>query len=110
VRRADNLTTFMCRPSLKSGSLNLLEPSGPVKACNGIALPVFTNVAVAEPLCIIYVFVVYLTAQSETSTGFVRPHTRTVLPSVLTAQAKLCQVCFGLEDTTYTAVQCELRS
>jgi hypothetical protein len=24
---------------LKSGSLNLLEPSGPVKACNGFALP-----------------------------------------------------------------------
>jgi hypothetical protein len=24
---------------LKSGSLNHLEPSGPVKACNGIALP-----------------------------------------------------------------------
>jgi hypothetical protein len=24
---------------LKSGSLNLLEPSGPVKDCNGIALP-----------------------------------------------------------------------
>jgi hypothetical protein len=24
---------------LKSGSLNLLEPSGSVKACNGIALP-----------------------------------------------------------------------
>jgi hypothetical protein len=24
---------------LKSGSLNLLEPSGPVKACNGIGLP-----------------------------------------------------------------------
>jgi hypothetical protein len=24
---------------LKSGSLNLLEPSGPVKVCNGIALP-----------------------------------------------------------------------
>jgi hypothetical protein len=31
-RRADNLAT------LKSGSLNLLEPSGPVKACKGIAL------------------------------------------------------------------------
>jgi hypothetical protein len=27
---------------LKSGSLNLLEPSGPAKACNGIALP-FTD-------------------------------------------------------------------
>jgi len=24
---------------LKSGSLNLLEPSGPVQACNGIVLP-----------------------------------------------------------------------
>jgi hypothetical protein len=24
---------------LKSGSLNLLDPSGPVQACNGIALP-----------------------------------------------------------------------
>ena len=27
---------------LKSGSLNLLEPSGPVEACNGIALPLYT--------------------------------------------------------------------
>jgi len=27
---------------LKSGSLNLLEPSGPVRACNGIALPFST--------------------------------------------------------------------
>jgi hypothetical protein len=27
---------------LKSGSLNLLEPYGPVQACNGIALP-FTS-------------------------------------------------------------------
>jgi hypothetical protein len=24
---------------MKSGSLNLLDPSGPVQACNGIALP-----------------------------------------------------------------------
>jgi hypothetical protein len=33
VRRADNLATFMCRLSSN------LEPSGPVKVCNGIALP-----------------------------------------------------------------------
>jgi hypothetical protein len=39
VRRADNLTTFMCRLSRNSGSLNRLEPSGPVQACNGTALP-----------------------------------------------------------------------
>jgi hypothetical protein len=28
-----------CSEGLKSGSLNLLEPSESVKACNGIALP-----------------------------------------------------------------------
>jgi len=26
---------------MKSGTLNLLEPLGPVQACNGIALPVY---------------------------------------------------------------------
>jgi hypothetical protein len=36
VRRACHLHVPIV---LKSGSLNLLEPSGPVKACNGIALP-----------------------------------------------------------------------
>jgi hypothetical protein len=30
---------------LKSGSLNLLEPSGPVKACSGIALPFCAKMA-----------------------------------------------------------------
>jgi hypothetical protein len=33
---------------LKSGSLNLLEPSGPVKACNGIALSAFTLAKVSS--------------------------------------------------------------
>ena len=28
---------------LESGSLNLLEPSGPVQPCNGIALPLSHN-------------------------------------------------------------------
>ena len=36
---ADNLTNFMCRLSRNPGSLNLLEPSGPVQASIGIALP-----------------------------------------------------------------------
>jgi len=36
VRRADNLHVPIF---LKSGSLNLLEPSGPVQACTGIDLP-----------------------------------------------------------------------
>jgi len=33
-----DLTTFMCR-MWKSGSVNLLEPSGPHQACYGTALP-----------------------------------------------------------------------
>jgi hypothetical protein len=34
---------------LKSGSLSLLEPSGPAQACNGIALPLYITSNV-EPL------------------------------------------------------------
>jgi hypothetical protein len=33
VRKADNLTTILCR------CLNSLEPSGQLQACNGTALP-----------------------------------------------------------------------
>ena len=39
VRRADNLTTFLCAVVMKSGNLNFLEPSGPLQACNGTDLP-----------------------------------------------------------------------
>ena len=39
MRRADNLAAFMCWLFRNSGSLNLLEPKGPVQAYNGIALP-----------------------------------------------------------------------
>jgi len=38
VRKADNLSPS-CAVVTKSGSLNFLEPSGPVQACNGTALP-----------------------------------------------------------------------
>ena len=39
--RCVRLTTLppSCAVVMKSGSLNLLEPSGPVQACNGVALP-----------------------------------------------------------------------
>jgi len=39
VSEAHNLTTFMCQMSWKSGSLNLLEPSGPHRACHRNPLP-----------------------------------------------------------------------
>ena len=39
MRETDNLTTFTYRMSWKSGSLNLLEPSGPHRAYYGTALP-----------------------------------------------------------------------
>jgi len=38
VRKADNLPPS-CAVVTKSGNLNFLEPSGPVQACNGTALP-----------------------------------------------------------------------
>ena len=41
--RADNLTTLHVPIVLKSGSLIFLEPSAPVEACNGIALPLHLN-------------------------------------------------------------------
>jgi hypothetical protein len=34
----DNLTTIMCQLARNFGSLNLLQPIGPVQACTGIAL------------------------------------------------------------------------
>ena len=39
MRKADNLP-LSCAIVMKSGSLNFLEPSRPVQACNGTALPV----------------------------------------------------------------------
>ena len=38
MRKADNLPPS-CAVVTKSGSLNFLEPSGPVQACNETALP-----------------------------------------------------------------------
>ena len=61
MRRADKTTTFMCRLSLKSGSLNLLEPSGHVQAFNGIALP-FT--------CRHTIYMLFLRIHSTCSTQF----------------------------------------
>ena len=41
VRKADNLPPS-CAVVTKSGSLKFLEPSGPLQACNGTALPLHT--------------------------------------------------------------------
>ena len=42
MRKADNLPTS-CAVVTKYGNLNFLEPSGPVQACNGTALPFYTG-------------------------------------------------------------------
>jgi len=47
MRKADNLPPS-CAVVTKSGSLNFLEPSGPVQACNGTALPLLAQSIVAE--------------------------------------------------------------
>jgi len=54
VRKADNLPPS-CAVVTKSGSLNFQEPSGPVQACNGTALPLFMYVR-TYVLCMYYVY------------------------------------------------------
>ena len=39
---------------LTSGSLNLLEPSGPVQACNGIGLPLPLTLPLPLPLIVFF--------------------------------------------------------
>ena len=43
ARRCVKLTTLppSCAVVMKSGNLNFLEPSGPLQACNGTALPIY---------------------------------------------------------------------
>jgi len=61
VRKADNLPPS-CAVVMKSGNLNFLEPSGPLQACNGTALPLPLYrekslkplQAVASTVCLIY--------------------------------------------------------
>jgi len=56
VRKADNLPPS-CAVVTKSGNLNFLEPSGPVQACNGTALPLplpIVNINLYAP-CILYI-------------------------------------------------------
>ena len=47
VLKADNLPP-PCAVVMKSGNLNFLEPSGPLQACNGTALPFFFNCVQAQ--------------------------------------------------------------
>jgi len=47
VRKADNLPPS-CAVVTKSGNLNFLEPSGPLQACNGTALPFYEVIIVVK--------------------------------------------------------------
>jgi hypothetical protein len=63
VRRADNLTTFMCQMCRNSESLNILEPQGPVQAGNGIVLSLarkFIYLNLYFPLCFTVLHNMYL--------------------------------------------------
>jgi hypothetical protein len=50
---------------LKSGSLNRLEPSGPVKACNGISLPFLPFVGVCYIGMCVNVFILSVDSNLE---------------------------------------------
>ena len=71
MRRADNLHVPI---ALKSVILSLLEPSGPVQACNGIALPFFFFLPCGyfrPPTEILAVSCVGAGQQLNTAAGFV---------------------------------------
>ena len=52
MHKADNLP-LSCAVVMKSGNLNFLEPSGPIQACNGTALPLtFTVSCMGLPVCV----------------------------------------------------------
>ena len=49
VSKADYLPPS-CAVVMKSGNLNFLEPSGPVQACNGTALPFYLRLKLSTML------------------------------------------------------------
>jgi len=51
MRKADNLPPS-CAVVTKAGNLNFLEPSGPVQACNGTALPFFFFTVANQMACV----------------------------------------------------------
>jgi hypothetical protein len=74
---------------LKSGSLNLLEPSGPVQACNGIVLPFLISHLiiglVSGPILSLLECRKIVTSQTRESQGTVMP--------VMAAQWQLVTIC-----------------
>jgi len=66
VRKADNLPPS-CAVVTKSGSLNFLEPSGPVQACNGTDLPFCTVLRSSEmsDVCITHNEITALSGKRE---------------------------------------------
>jgi len=48
VRKADNLTTILCRWH-ESGNRNFLETSGQIQACNGTDLPLPLQFSILPP-------------------------------------------------------------
>ena len=57
--RCLGLTTLplSCAVFMKSGNLNFLEPSGPLQACNGTALPLPLVIVVVENVIFVFLFV-----------------------------------------------------
>jgi hypothetical protein len=74
VRRAHNLT--MCRLSRYCGSLNLMEPSGPVQSCTGTALPLLfinTFTTASQPISLRFVVTLFCLPQAVSAFRYL-PH------------------------------------
>ena len=68
--RCVRLTTLppSCAVVTKSGSLNFLETSGPVQACNGTALPLLIVILLCSRLCIYIYIYIYIYTHTHTHT------------------------------------------
>ena len=87
MRNADNLPPS-CAVVNKSGHLNFLEPSGPVQACNGTALPlpVRAGKAFTEDLPIYLLCIVMSNWQgSEPSSFHPQRKSKAYLPDTVTS-------------------------
>jgi hypothetical protein len=60
VRKADNLTTILCRCQ-EIWEFNFLEPSGPPQASNGTALPLLLCLRLAQVKGLLPIIFLFLT-------------------------------------------------
>jgi hypothetical protein len=95
VGTADKLTTFTCRLSWNLGSLNHLETSEPVQACNGIAYFYLTVYVASQSDVGHYVVCVVITCMVQRFTGYLVTLSVSQLVFVITDKLNVSFYAYG---------------